>query len=1102
MKKLYYSITLLILISCTKQVEKKQFTLLTSEKTGINFKNTLTESDSLNYFNYPYIYMGGGIAIGDFNNDNLQDVYFTANMVSNRLYLNKGDLTFEDITESSNAGLGNEWSLGATTCDINNDGWLDIYINVSGKDRYCPNKLLVNQGKNEKGEITFKEEAKKYGIADKGHSTQSTFFDYDNDGDLDLYVANYPITKFSTPPYVFKKLIEHATLENSNHLYENDGNGFFTDVTEKAGLLSYSLSLSANVSDLNNDGFKDIYVSNDFASADFCYMNNGDGTFTNSLKESVKHTALYGMGVDIADVNNDGFLDVFQADMDASTNARSKANMASMNPKVFWDTYNNGLYYQYMHNCLQLNAGVLTPDDYPIFNNISRMSNTSSTDWSWGPVFADLDNDGWKDLYISNGTRREINNNDFFNEIKKNKKAFQKQKTEENLENSLRIPSEKVDNFAFRNNKDLTFSKVNSDWGIEFKGFSNGVAYADLDNDGDLEIILNNIDDEAVIFENNNPNKNNHVSFEFEGCKNTRGIGVKCTIVTDDIKQFQELTLEHGYISSMAPILHFGVAKTEKVTVKVEWPDGKQQILENLEVNKTHTLNYADAKENTKTTKTTNSKTFITNFPVLDTIYKHEENVYNDFDTQVLLPHKMSTLGPAVAVKDVNNDGLDDFFIGGSKGQESSIYIQKEKGFKKQDNSVFKKHKISEDTGALFFDIDNDGDSDLYVVSGGYEFENQSEDLKDRLYVNDGKGNFSISKGIPAIKSSGSKAYQIDFNKDGKQDILVLGRQVPGNYPHPTSSYLLENTSEGNTINFIDKTIGIASEFQNLGMATSAVITDFNNDSWDDIIIVGEWMSIKIFKNNQGVFKEVSKELGLTQNTTGWWWSIAQGDFDKDGDMDFIIGNNGLNYKYKATEDETFDIYVKDFDKNLKSDIVLSYYNEGKQYPVRGRQCSSEQIPGIKKKFKNYDMFSKATLTDVYGKKNLENALHYQVESFSSIYLENDNGYFKIHTLPIEAQVSSINQILIDDYDKDGNLDAVIAGNLYQSEVETPRNDASHGLFLKGNGKGEFISVPVTESGFYSTGDVKDLKPVSIGAEKYILSAKNNDYLQFIKINN
>jgi len=1093
-------IVILLIFGCAKKdndivVNEVLFTKLEAQNTKVFFNNTLVETDSLNYFKYTSIYMGGGISVGDINNDGLVDLFFTGNQVENKLYLNKGNITFEDISSQSNTQGDSRWYTGTTMVDVNNDGYLDIYCSVAGKSGNKKNQLFLNNKDN-----TFTEAAEKYGIADEGNSIQATFFDYDNDGDLDMYLANYPISHPSTPNMIYKNRMDNVNDLESDKLYRNDGD-IFTDVSEEAGVKNYSFSIGIAAADINNDGWLDLYVSNDYSIPDFMYINNQDGTFKEVIKEATNQTAFYGMGVDIADINNDGFLDIFQADMDADSNRRSKANMASMNPRLFYETVLYGFHYQYMHNCLQLNSGYME-NGVPKFSNISRLTGTSSTDWSWAPLFADFDNDSHKDLFVSNGTRKEINNKDFFKKI--GKKEYDKLSL---VEKSKQIPSEKIDNFMFKNLGGLEFKKVNQDWGIQHKGFSNGAVYADLDNDGDLEIILNNIDEEAVIFQNNT--SNNYLKIQFKGTiTNQHGLGSRAIVYADGKQQIQELTLTRGFQSSVAPELHFGLDQTTKIdSVKIIWNDGKTSTQKDITANQTLVVKYDEATPKTQhpipaTASGVEMQTLFTTNTTLSESIKHRENDYDDFATQVLLPHKMSTLGPAVAKADVNKDGLEDIFLGGSFGLISSLYLQTEDGFEPQKTTAFDADRISEDTGALFYDFDQDGDQDLYVVSGGYEFAENSIFLKDRLYINDGTGQFQKDeKAIPANAISGSRAYALDYNKDGKQDILVLGRQTPGKYPYPTSSYILENISNSEKLKFEDNTENFAPSLQGIGMATSAIITDFNNDSWEDIIVVGEWMPVTILQNNQGVFENVTEKMQL-QETTGWWWSINQGDFDNDGDLDYLIGNNGLNYKYKATEDETFDIYMEDFDKNQKEDIVLSYYDDGEQYPLRGRQCSSQQVPGIKQKFKNYDEFSTATLIDVYGKKNLENALHYQIKSFASIYLENTGNGFKIHELPMQTQLSSINQILIDDYDKDGHLDALIAGNLYNSEVETPRNDASYGAFLKGDGKGNFQPMPVTQSGFYTTGDVKDLQQITIGNQSYILSIKNNDFIQFIKHNN
>ncbi|MEE9361095.1 MAG: VCBS repeat-containing protein [Cellulophaga sp.] len=1082
-------ISVSFLFSCNSK--NTIFKKLEHTETGISFSNDLTENDSLNYFTYAYLYMGGGVSAGDINNDGLIDLFFTGNMVSNRLFLNKGNLKFEDISEKANVLGDDRWFTGVTMADVNNDGLLDIYCSVSGKFTPKENLLYINNG-----DLTFTESAKEYGIADVGNSVQTTFFDYDLDGDLDLYVANYPSTNFNAPNDFYRFKMANPKLNDTDRLYRNDGGTTYTDVTEEAGLRTFGLTLSATIGDLNSDGWPDIYVSNDFSTPDFMYINNKNGTFSEQVKKATKQTAFYGMGVDIADFNNDQLLDIIQVDMMAKNNRRAKANMASMNPALFWGTVYSGFHYQYMQNNLQLNNGVLN-DSTPDFSNVSRLAGISSTDWSWGPLIADLDNDGWKDIFISNGTRREINNRDFFKDTGKTKTD-----KENFLERSLSIPSEKIDNFVFKNNGDLTFEQVNKEWGISYEGFSNGVVYVDLDNDGDLEIVTNNIDDYASVFENTSSEKNNHITLKFDGPnKNKFGLGVKAYLTSDGITQFQEMTLTRGFQSSVAPQLHFGIGKITTVeTIKIQWPDGKVQILNGIDSNQILNINYSDAIASTNTSKKTPTTLFKTETDTTIVVkHLHEENVYNDYENEILLPHNTSRFGPGLSVGDLNGDGLDDFIVSGASKSKAGIYFQQSNGFKKQAAEDIFKDIEAEDMGSLIFDADGDGDNDIYMVSGGNEFKSDSEMLQDRFYVNDGKGNFTKSEtALPKMITSGSRVYSNDFDKDGDLDLLVLGRLVPGNYPLPANSYILENISTKGNPKFIDVTKTIAPELENLGMATSALWTDYNKDGWMDLIIVGEWMPISIFKNNKGVFENTSKSLNV-DDTTGWWFSINEGDFDNDGDIDYVVGNLGLNYKYKANSEETFDIYFKDFDQNKKSDIVLSYYNEGEKFPVRGRECSSQQIPAISSKFKNYDAFSNATLEDIYSEGDLDQSLHYQVKSFASIYLENKDGKFVIHNLPNLAQVSNINQILVDDFDNDSNLDIIIAGNLHASEVETPRNDASNGLFLKGNGKGNFKPITASESGLFTAGDVKDMTTIKIKDTSYILVGKNNDFIQFVK---
>ncbi len=1086
----------IILYSCgdtENSASGRLFSKVSSETSGLHFNNTLIENDSINYFTYAYIYMGGGVSAGDINNDGLTDLYFTGNMVPNKLYLNKGNLKFEDISNVAGVSGDSRWYTGTTMSDINNDGYLDIYCSVGGKFGPKENQLFINNGDN-----TFTEQAEKYNIADPSNSVQATFFDYDLDGDLDLYVANYPPTRFDAPNYFYALKQKSPKKLETDRLFRNDG-ASFTDVTEESGIKTFGLSLSATVGDLNQDGWPDVYVSNDFSTPDYLFTNNRDGTFSETSRISMKNTSFYGMGVDIADFNNDGLLDVLQVDMTAQINRRAKANMASMNPSLFWSTVNAGFNYQYMQNSLQMNNGNLL-DSLPDFSNVSRIAGVSSTDWSWGPLFADLDNDGWKDIFISNGTRREINNRDFFIEIEK--KGVHKDST---LAKALAIPSEKIDNYAFRNKGDLSFEKVNKQWGIEDKGFSNGSIYVDLDNDGDLEIITNNIDAKASLFENKSSGTQNHFTLAFNGPElNPLGIGTKTTLYSNGQTQYQEMTLTRGFQSSVAPKIHFGLGKTTQIdSLKVTWPGGNTQVIYGPEINTQLVLDYTDVGKATSVDPVAESLFEFVGDTNKIVRHRHMENYYDDFQREILLPHQLSRLGPNIAVGDLNNDGQDDLVVGASSQNETAIYYQSTAGgsFEKTNNTAFVGDIGSEDMGIHIFDAENDGDKDIYITSGGNEFAEGSKALQDRLYLNDGKGNFTKSlTALPEMNTSSSRVHSKDFDQDGDLDLFVGGRLVPGNYPSPTNSYLLENISVDGEVKFVDATNKRAAALEEIGMVTDGIWTDFDQDGWTDLIVVGEWMPIRVLKNEQGYFKDVSKEVGL-DDSRGWWFSIEEGDFDADGDTDYLVGNLGQNYKYKANEKETFDIYFNDFDNNKTKDIVLSYYNEGEKFPVRGRECSSQQMPAIKNKFKNYESFSNATLEDIYSEDVLEKSLHYQIKSFASIYLENKDGRLVMHKLPIEAQLSSINQILVSDYDKDGNLDAVVAGNLHASEVETPRNDASIGLFLKGDGAGGFIPVEGKKSGLYVPGDVKDMDFITIQGKRHLVAAKNSDYLQFVKVN-
>ena len=1083
--------------------ELKQFTKLNPKDTSIDFVNKLYETNSRNYFTYPYMYLGGGVAVGDFNNDGLEDLFFSGNMVPNKLYLNQGDFQFKDISESAGIQGDNRWYSGVSLIDINKDGFLDIYIAVGGENEPNNNVLYINNQNN-----TFSEKAEAYGIDDDGYSMHSTFFDYDKDGDLDLYVANYPPTSFTAPVDYYKYMIDNHEDRDSDHLYRNDGE-LFVDVTKESGISNFGLSLGVVASDFNNDGNPDLYISNDFNAPDFMYINNGDGTFTNEILNSLQQTSFFGMGVDAADFNNDGWVDIFQLDMNAADNFRSKANMSSMNTEVFYQSVALGLHHQYMQNSLQLNQGNLN-DSSPAFSNIARWSGVSSTDWSWGGLFADFDNDGWKDLYVTNGIRRDVNNKDFYNE---HRAFFNKMENDPNYKNKEeevkllsfleKMPSEKLSNYLFQNQQENGFKNKNIEWGLDEKTFSNGVVYSDLDNDGDLDLVVNNLEDFASIYRNNTSNSN-YIGFTLEGKDQQIPIGTRIHLKASGKYQMQELNLSRGYLSSVSPRVHFGLGAAPEIEeVIVEWPDGNRTKLEDLTVNSYNAVAYKEDSSNTLNEKNEFSEVKRFETVVQKDAFVHRENPYDDFKDEVLLPHKNSTLGPALAVGDLNNDSREDYIVGGAIAQAAEIYIQKVNGsFQKVNVPIFEKDKFYEDLGIQIFDADNDGDLDIYIASGGNEFNEGSQGYEDRFYEN--KGNLVFERNISAIpdtRISGLEVSVNDFDQDGDLDLFVGGRLSPKKYPYPSSSRILENRSASGSIQFVDVTEEKNPALTNIGLVTTSKWVDLDGDSWEDLVVAGEWLSIRFFKNNEGkTFKEVTEEVYLPEQR-GWWYDIEKGDFDNDGDLDLIVGNLGLNYKYQASTEKPFRVYLNDFDKNTTYDIVLSYKSDDTEYPIRGRQCSSEQMPAIKEKFKNYNSFASASLEEIYSDQMLEESLKYEITSFASVYLQNNNGKFIAKPLPYQAQFSNINALVVEDIDRDGYLDVVLGGNLYNAEVETPRNDASYGLWLKGDGANGFRALAPRETGLVVRGDIRNMKPIKVGGQTHLLVAKNNQDLQQIRIN-
>ena len=1099
MRKLIF--TLFLFLMGNAVFSQKLFTLLPPQQTNIHFNNQLEDTKDHNIMIYSNYYGGAGVGIGDINNDGLDDIYFAGNLVGDKIYLNKGDFQFEDITASAGIVDNGGWSSGVIMADVNKDGWVDIYVTrelYDDQPELRRNKLYINNKNN-----TFTEKAKTYNIDNSERTRHATFLDFDKDGDLDLFLLNQP----PNPGDYSSFSRDRAILLQEQFrpkLYENVGEKF-VDISEKAGFNKTGFPNSVSASDLNGDGWTDLFVANDFYVGDWYYINNGDGTFTDKVLDYLPHTSFSSMGVDAADINNDGQLDIGVVDMVAEDNYRQKANMSGMNPKAFWKVVEDGWHHQYMFNMLHLNKGEGQ------FSDIAQLANIASTDWSWSILMADLDNDGWKDVFITNGLMRDIRNKDaakVFSQHLESElfKFIQKNPNPEDvsiwdivdIKTSLElVPSEKLNNYAFKNNGDLTFSKKISDWGFEQKTFSNGSAYADLDNDGDLDLVVNNINDPASIYKNNATERlrNNFVRIQpVADAKNILAEGTKVWVKTKNEKQYFEITGVRGMYSTSEMIAHFGLGENDLIDeLTVRWTDGKENNFTNVKVNQTIEVTYSTAKM-PKQNNIASTKPLLQNVTTSNSWeHRHIENDFDDYKTQVLLPHKMSTQGPCLAKGDVNGDGLEDFFIGGAIKNAATLFQQNADGsFSEMIVEDFITDKKHEDLGAVFFDADNDEDLDLYVVSGGNEYLKNGSAYQDRLYLNDGKGNFSKSENaLPEMKFSGSKVRPMDFDNDGDLDLFVAGRHIPWAYPEPASSVLLENENG----KFTNVTNELAPQFKEIGLVNDAKWLDYNQDGWQDLVLAGEWMPITIFENQKGKF--VKNNLPIHQNSTGWWFGIETADMDGDGDEDIIAGNLGLNYKYKATPEEPFEVYYYDFDDNKKKDIVLTYYNFGIQYPLRGKQCSSEQVPELNKQFKTYDIFATSNVAQVYGDDKLESALHYEATTFASTYFENKgDGNFEAHPLPVMAQLSSINDFIIDDFNGDKNLDILLAGNLYDAEVETARNDAGYGLLLAGDGKGSFKTIDRKESGFYVPYDVKSMLQLKGKNGKLILVGCNNDVLQ------
>lgn len=1058
-----------------KEESSKVFTSISSEYSNIEFKNTVQEQLYFNFLNYSYIYNGGGVAVGDINNDGLEDIYFVSNQESNKLYLNKGDFKFEDITLK--AGVQDEmgWSTGVTMVDINNDGWLDIYVCKSGSlnnPQERQNKLFINQK-----DSTFREEAKQYGLNQHGYSTQAYFFDYDIDGDLDMYLVNHR-ADFRNNVKISTEIQRQVTQEDSDHLFRND-NGVFVNVTQQAGVVNKAWGLSASISDFNNDGLPDVFVANDFLEPDFLYINNGNGTFSDKGVEYFNHTSFNSMGSDIGDINNDLRPDLIVLDMMAADRRRGKENMATMSTDNFNSMVDFGYNHQYMSNVLQLNRGNTT------FSEIGQFSGIAKTDWSWAPLIADFDNDGFNDVFVTNGIENDLSNQDFRNNVKQNIKEGKKMTLEEAI---ALMPSTKLSNYMFVNNKDFTFKDVSNEFGFDKKVNSNGVAYADFDNDGDLDLVVNNQSEKASIYKNNS--NANYLKVSLKGNeKNLKGIGARVEVYSDKLSQSKEMYVSRGYQSSVSFNLNFGLGANTKVdSVKVIWNDNSTQTIKNININSNLELQYANTAAKNKIS--TKDKQLFSEVSAINlgVNYKHKSVNFNDYDLQLLLPQKQSTIDAALEVADVNNDGLDDLFIGNTIGYPSQLFIQNTQGkFVKLNSIVFESDKMYNDNNAIFFDVDNDNDLDLYIASGNYSQEEQSNLLQDRLYINNGKGQFSKGQ-LPEMKTVTKALAVNDFDNDGDLDLFVGGRVIPGKYPNAPESYFLMNNNGKLEI----ETNDVAPELKNIGLVNDALFSDYDNDGDSDLIIVGEWMSISVFDNDGAIFRQ--KELE-SNNIKGWFQTITAIDYDNDGDQDYFVGNYGDNNKFHPTLKKPLHIYANYFDDNKSYDTALSKEENGDLFPVRGKECSSQQTPFLNDKIETYKEFANSTIVDVYGESNINEAYHLEVTSFNSYYLNNQgNGSFEFMELPNKAQFGPT--LAFQPIKINGKNNVVGIGSIYDAEVETIRYDASKGYVLNND-------LTINNSiDYVSSEEVKTIKSITINKKNYLVLLNANKELTFLKVNN
>lgn len=1083
-----------ILIAClfsSCQSEPPLFTSLPSETTGVTFINQLEETEEININEYLYAHNGGGVAVGDINRDGLVDLYFTSNQLPNKLYLNRGDFVFEDITEQAGvAGLSgsDHWTTGVVIADINADGWLDIYVSQVSqyKSFQGHNQLFINNGATPDGELTFTESTAKYNLDITGYAQQATFFDYDGDGDLDMYQLRHAVHN----PDVYIKAALRTKRDSlaGDQLFRND-DGVFHDVTEEAGIYGAALGygLAVGIGDLDDNGCPDIYVSNDFHENDYVYYNNCDGTFREGIKGTLGHSSTFSMGSDIADFNNDGLLDIITLDMKPEDEIIRKKSAGPDPYDIYTYKLGFGYYYQYPRNMLHLNRGNLFENNVQ-FSEIGQLAGIDATDWSWSALMADLDNDGWKDIFITNGILRRPIDLDYIN-FTYDEKISNSQSA---LEKAHSMPEGAVANYAYQNSSNLKFKDVSADWGLDEVGYSMGAAYADLDNDGDLDLVVNHLNAPASVYRNNTEKVKQHhyIKIKLNGDQqNPFGVGARVVVEANGQKQMQELHPVRGWQSSVDYALNFGLGEIESIDrITVTWPDGSEQEMVNIKADQSLTIE----KKATiaKKTKLASSKVFRDITAESGVSFQHQENHYVDFNSERLIPHKLSTEGPRLAVADVNGDGLEDFYVGGASGQSGDLYVQTQRDsvlFVKGNQPVFDEDREKEDVDALFFDFEGDGDTDLYVVSGGGQF-NESINNEDRLYLNDGQGNFTKSQQIlPNL--NGSCVVAADFNQDGHQDVFIGSRSVAGAYGLSPDSELLWNDGQGH---LLKDTSAYGSTLKQLGMVTDAVWLEDSRE----LVVVGEWMPITFMS-----FGENSVEKREIPNTSGWWNTIALADLNADGKQDLLCGNMGLNAELKASEEEPLGLYVKDFDNNLMVDPILTYHRQGKEWVYAGLDAMKKQMPPIRIRYNDYASFASHTFDQVFPEAFIRNSVIKKAQMLQSVYLLNEGSRkYSIHDLPLAAQFSPIYAFQTGDFDQDGLLDILAVGNFDGNVPSLGRYDASYGNFLKGKGKGEFEAVEARHSGFAVYGEARDMQQINRGDQKILIISRNNAEARFIEV--